>query len=627
EIAMSIVYLQERSRIALFVRQDPFERFISALVYVPKDRFSSSLREKIGNVLCRCYEGGVAAHYTYMSDEPLCRVHFIIKTSPGNVPIVDIRDVENRVIEAGRTWEDKLRQALIESEGEEKGLHLYRRYAEGFSGAYKDNQPVQTAIYDLQKVEKQLKTKDIDVSLYHPIEAEDYQLRFKIYNYGGPVILSEIMPMLENMGLKVLEEVPFDIRPTDTNSVVVLHDFVLETANKQPVDYAAIRDSFHDSFKRVWSGQVENDAYNRLVLTANLSWQDVVIIRAYSKYLRQAGIPFSQSYMEETLSNNADLAAAIAKLFHVRFDPSLQGSSSEKVESDLLKLINEKLDRVENLDEDRILRRFLNIVQSTLRTSFFQLDKDGNQKPYVVFKLAAREIEDIPQPAPLREIFVYSPRFEAVHLRFGMVARGGLRWSDRREDFRTEILGLVKAQQVKNAVIVPVGSKGGFVLKKAPPMSDRAAFMEEGIACYRIFIQGMLDVTDNLEGENVIPPASVVRKDQDDPYLVVAADKGTATFSDFANEVSVANGFWLGDAFASGGSAGYDHKKMGITARGAWESVKRHFREMGINTQTTDFSVIGVGDMGGDVFGNGMLLSEHICLKAAFNHLHIFIDP
>ncbi|WP_420547708.1 NAD-glutamate dehydrogenase [Curvivirga sp.] len=627
QTVLGIVYLQERQRIALFTRQDAFERFMSAIVYVPKDRFSSALRKKIGEVLSRCYEGQVSAHYTYMTDEPLCRVHFIIGTTPGEVPEVSVRDVETRVIEAGRTWEDKLRQALIESEGEERGLYLHRRYADAFPASYKDNQAVQTAIYDLGKIETQLEKKEIEVSLYHPIEAEDHQLRFKVFNYNGPVILSEIMPMLENMGLKVLEEAPYEIRPANADSYTVVHDFVLETADKQPVNYSAIRESFHVSFKHIWSGQVENDAYNRLVLTAGLDWQDVVIIRAYSKYLRQARIPFSQAYMEETLANNAELAGLIAKLFHIRFDPALQSDMSEKVEGDMVKLISSKLDLVENLDEDRILRRFLNIVQSTLRTSFFQKEDDGNPKSYVSFKLAAREIEDLPQPAPLREIFVYSPRFEAVHLRFGMVARGGLRWSDRREDFRTEILGLVKAQQVKNAVIVPVGSKGGFVLKKAPPMSDRAAFMEEGITCYKTFIQGMLDITDNLEGDTVVPPLNVVRKDQDDPYLVVAADKGTATFSDYSNEVSVKNGFWLGDAFASGGSAGYDHKKMGITARGAWESVKRHFREMGHDTQSQDFSVIGVGDMGGDVFGNGMLLSEHICLKAAFNHLHIFIDP
>ena len=342
-------------------------------------------------------------------------------------------------------------------------------------------------------------------------------------------------------------------------------------------------------------------------------------------------IPFSQDYMEETLAKNADLAADIAKLFKVRFDPGQPAGRCRKRvgarAEGLRNVIDIKLDMVDNLDEDRILRRFINIVGATLRTNFYQKDSDGGFKSYVSLKFASREIDEIPQPAPLREIFVYSPRFEAVHLRFGMVARGGLRWSDRREDFRTEILGLVKAQQVKNAVIVPVGSKGGFVLKKAPPMSDRDAFMKEGISCYQTFIQGMLDITDNLKGTTVIPPEGVIRKDEDDPYLVVAADKGTATFSDYSNEISVKNDFWLGDAFASGGSDGYDHKKMGITAKGAWESVKRHFREMGHDTQSQDFTVVGVGDMGGDVFGNGMLLSEHIQLIGAFNHLHIFIDP
>ncbi|WP_259781633.1 NAD-glutamate dehydrogenase [Aestuariispira ectoiniformans] len=625
-IATGIVHLQERQRIALFLRPDPFQRYVSALAFVPRERFSTTLRKKIGAILAKGFGGSIAAHYTYMSDEALSRVHFIIRTTPGEVPDYDPDEIEQRVIDAGRTWEDRLRQTLTETLGEETGLHMYRRYAEGFSVGYKERFNVQIAMSDLERIERVIKTGEAAVNLYQPIESEEHQLRFKIYNYGGAMILSEIMPMLENMGVKVLEEAPFDVHPVDTDSHIVIHDFQLETANKQPVNFQAIRDAFHEGFKRVWVGEVENDGFNRLILSAGLEWRDVVVLRAYSKYLRQAAIPFSQDYMEETLARNADLAADIAKLFRVRFDPEAQDESGKR-EDGLINVINIKLDMVENLDEDRILRRFLNIIQATLRTNFYQLDGDDSYKHYVAFKFASRQIEEIPQPAPLREIFVYSPRFEAVHLRFGMVARGGLRWSDRREDFRTEVLGLVKAQQVKNAVIVPVGSKGGFVLKKAPPPSNREAFLKEGIACYQTFIQGMLDITDNLVGDKVAPPKQVVRKDSDDPYLVVAADKGTATFSDFANEISIRNNFWLGDAFASGGSAGYDHKKMGITARGAWESVKRHFREMGHNTQTQPFTVIGVGDMGGDVFGNGMLLSEQIKLTAAFNHLHIFIDP
>ena len=634
DIAIGILHLQERQRIALFMRPDPFQRYVSALVYVPRDRFSTTLRKKIGTILADELNGSVAANYTHMSDEALSRVQFIIKTTPGEVPAYDRQALETKIREETRTWDDRLRQAMIESHGEERGLALLRRYTEAFPIAYTEAFNVQTAAADIAKIEQTLETGGVSVSLYHPIELEDHELRFKVYHDGGPMVLSAVMPMLENMGLKVVGEQPFDVRPAAANAgdppeCVYIHDFDLETHDGGPVDFHAVRDVFHDSFVRVWNGYIENDGFNRLVLAAGLGWRDVVVLRAYSKYLRQAAIPFSQDYMEETLARNAGIARDIAELFRVRFDPEREGGreTREAAQDEIVARVHAALDEVSNLDEDRIIRRFLNMVQATLRTNFFQPDEDGREKSYISFKFASREIDELPQPAPLREIFVYSPRFEAVHLRFGLVARGGLRWSDRREDFRTEVLGLVKAQQVKNAVIVPVGSKGGFVLKKAPPPSDRKAFMEEGIACYRLFISGMLDITDNLKTGELIPPTDVVRWDSDDPYLVVAADKGTATFSDYANEVSLSYDFWLGDAFASGGSAGYDHKKMGITAKGGWEAVKRHFREMGHDTQSQEFTVIGVGDMAGDVFGNGMLLSEHIRLVAAFNHLHVFIDP
>ncbi|MDP6389434.1 MAG: NAD-glutamate dehydrogenase, partial [Alphaproteobacteria bacterium] len=428
------------------------------------------------------------------------------------------------------------------------------------------------------------------------------------------------------LGLTVLSEVPFEVSCADIDRIVYIQDFGLLKADGEAVDIAAIRDSFHETFARVWDGEMEDDGFNSLVFQSGLSWREVVIVRAYCKFLRQARIPFSQDYMEETLASNGDLSRLIVALFHTRFNPDLN-NSRERKEQSILGRLNTLLDDVANLDEDRILRHFVNMVQATLRTNYYQLDEVGGPKSYVSFKLDSKLIDELPQPRPLREIFVYSPRFEGVHLRFGLVARGGLRWSDRREDFRTEVLGLVKAQQVKNGVIVPVGSKGGFVLKKAPPPSDRDGFMAEGVACYKTFIGGLLDITDNLAGEKVLRPERVVRKDGDDPYLVVAADKGTATFSDYANGIARDYGFWLDDAFASGGSVGYDHKKMGITARGAWESVKRHFREMGHNTQTQDFTVVGVGDMSGDVFGNGMLLSRHIKLLGGFNHLHIFVDP
>jgi glutamate dehydrogenase len=639
EIARGILYLQERQRIAVFTRPDPFQRYISALVYVPRDRFSSSLRKTIGEQLAKEYSGHIAAHYTFMTDEPLTRVQFIVKTKPGAVPDVDRKTLEDHLADVTRTWEDRLKTALVDSFGEERGMGMHHRFREAFPPGYMNRFHVQTACYDIEKIEEANETGSPQVSLYHPIEAAGNQLRFKIYCPGRPLILSAVMPMLENMGVMVMEELLFEVEPAgagrlpgrlkegdDEKRDVFIHDFALESADGRDIDFQDVRDVFHDSFLRVLAGEIESDGFNRLVLAAGLAWRDVVVCRAYSKYLRQAAIPFSQDYMAETLAKNASISRSLAKLFHTRFDPHFEGDR-DAASADCVKHVEAALDDVSNLDEDRILRRFLNIIQATLRTNFYQRDADGNLKPHISFKLASREIQDIPQPAPLREIFVYSPRFEAVHLRFGLVARGGLRWSDRREDFRTEILGLVKAQQVKNAVIVPVGSKGGFVLKKAPPPSDRAAFLEEGIACYKLFISGMLDITDNLVAGQVVPPRDVVRLDDDDPYLVVAADKGTATFSDYANAVSGAYGFWLGDAFASGGSAGYDHKKMGITARGAWEAVKRHFREIGHDTQTQDFTVLGVGDMGGDVFGNGMLLSEHIRLQVAFNHLHIFIDP
>ncbi|MEQ9490170.1 MAG: NAD-glutamate dehydrogenase [Alphaproteobacteria bacterium] len=626
ETAMGIVHLQERQRIAVFIRPDPFQRYMVCLVYVPREKFSSDLRHKLGEVLAQSFGGHVAAYFTFMTDEVLSRVQFIIRTTPGSIPAYDAKQIEDRLIDAGRSWDDKLRVALIEHWGEERGVRFFRNYGNSFPTSYREQFNVQTAVTDLTLIDDAVKIGNIGVNLYHPIEADPHQLRLKIYHVGEPVVLSHVMPMMENMGVKVMEEAPFEIVAAGSDQRVFVHDFVLETLDGQPVDFNQIRDPFHESFRRVWRGDIENDGFNRLVLTAGLGWREVTVLRAYSKYLRQAAIPFSQDYMEETLARNFEIARLIARAFTVRFDPAFDGDRDAE-ETAIAENIDRHLESVDNLDEDRIIRRFLNMVRSTLRTNFYQPDAKGQPKPNTSFKLDTKAIEELPEPRPLREIFVYSPRFEAVHLRFGFVARGGLRWSDRREDFRTEVLGLVKAQQVKNAVIVPVGSKGGFVLKQAPPSSDRKAFQEEGIACYKLFISSMLDITDNLKGDDVVPPKQVVRKDANDPYLVVAADKGTATFSDFANGVSQDYGFWLDDAFASGGSAGYDHKKMGITAKGAWESVKRHFREMGINTQKEDFTVVGIGDMAGDVFGNGMILSEHIRLVAAFNHLHIFIDP
>jgi glutamate dehydrogenase len=440
--------------------------------------------------------------------------------------------------------------------------------------------------------------------------------------------LSDALPMLENMGFKVEYENPSKVKRGD-GSRVWMHDFGLSYDHNggdgTDVDLERYRALFEDAFKQIFFAQVENDGFNRLVLRAALDWRAIVVLRAYAKYLRQLGFTFSQTYLEDTLSAHPAICRKLVALFETRLDPSFEGQRDDAGEQ-LSREIHAALEAVENLDEDRILRAYLGLILATLRTNHYQRTADGESKSYLSLKVNPAAIAEMPEPRPMFEIFVYSPRFEGVHLRGGAVARGGLRWSDRPEDFRTEVLGLVKAQQVKNAVIVPVGSKGGFFPKQLPS-GDRDAVMAEGVVCYQTFIRGLLDVTDNLDAGRVVPPDAVVRHDGDDPYLVVAADKGTATFSDFANEIAVQYGFWLGDAFASGGSVGYDHKGMGITARGAWESVKRHFRERGLNTQAETFCAVGVGDMSGDVFGNGMLLSRHIKLVGAFNHLDIFIDP
>ncbi len=626
-IAMGILHLQERQRVALFTRRDPFERFVSCLIFVPRDQYDTSLRLRFQEVLAQVFDGEVSAFYTHLTEAALARVHLIVKTTPGRIPEVDTNAVEQRLADAARSWADHLREALIEERGEEAGISAHRRFARAFPASYQEHFHAHAAVFDIARIERALGAGELAMNLYRPIEAAEHELRLKIYHVGRPIPLSDILPMLENMGIKVISEHPYDVRPTDLEQSVWIHDFAMRAAGDRAIDLSKVKDKFHQAFARIWRGEMENDGFNRLVLLGELTARDVIVLRTYCKYLRQAAIPFSQAYMEDTLAENPELARLLVRMFHARLDPAAKGDR-EAASAEIADKIHAGLETVEILDQDRIIRRFLNAIESTLRTNYFQRGADGGEKPYLSIKLASEQIDELPLPRPFREIFVHSPRVEAVHLRFGMVARGGLRWSDRREDFRTEVLGLVKAQQVKNAVIVPVGSKGGFVVKRSPPASaGREAQRAEGIECYKTFIRGMLDITDNLVGDGVQPPADVVRWDGDDPYLVVAADKGTATFSDIANGVSQEYGFWLDDAFASGGSAGYDHKAMGITARGAWESVKRHFRERGKDIQNEDFSVVGCGDMGGDVFGNGMLLSKHIRLVGAFNHLHIFVDP
>ncbi len=626
EISLGILNLQERQRIALFVRKDDFQRFVSCLVFVPRDSYNTDLRLKFQAILEQVFGGTVTSFYTQLTESVLARLHVIVKTTPGAVPDIDIKAVEQRLVEAARSWRDRVRQALLEAKGEERGLELYHRYSEAFPAAYVERFPGQSALPDLERVDEVLKSGRLAMNLYSPLEAEPGELRFKIFNLGDPVPLSDVLPMLENMGLKVISEVPFSVKPAGTDKPVWIHDFAMRLRGPGEVDVMKVRQRFHDTFERVWSSEIEDDRFNRLVLGAELDWRQVVVLRAYAKYLRQTGFTFSQAYIEDALTENPKIARLLVTLFETRFDIKERKDVVSAV-AGLAVEIEHALDAVTNLDQDRILRRFVNLIRSTLRTNYHQSAEGGGPKPYLSFKLDSHKVEDLPLPRPLVEVWVYSPRVEAVHLRGGKVARGGIRWSDRREDFRTEVLGLMKAQMVKNAVIVPVGSKGGFFVKRPPTEGGRDAFMAEGIRCYQTMMRGLLDITDNFVAGKVKPPADVVRHDEDDPYLVVAADKGTATFSDIANGISLDYGFWLGDGFASGGSAGYDHKKMAITARGAWESVKRHAREAGLDIATTPFTTIGIGDMAGDVFGNGMLRSDKMKLVGAFNHMHVFLDP
>ena len=626
-IATGILQLQDRQRLRMFLRVDPFARFVSCIVYVPRDRYNTALRERMQHVLEQAVGSSESEFQALLSDSSLARLLFILRT-PGGVPDdLDLADLERRLVEISRGWPDRLRDSLFDSCGEERGNRLFAAYGRAFPASYQERVDARAAVPDIVTIDA-LATSDTDdlaLTLYRRLEDPPEIIRFKLIRRNLPVLLSDALPILENMGLKVLSEEPSQIRSVD-DRLFSVHDFGLQPTVGGPVDVDAVRESFHDLFRGVWTGRLENDGFNRLVLEAELSPRQIVTLRAYCRYILQIGTPFSQAYIEQTLSANPGLARDLATLFDARFDPA-QREHSEELQAGLEARIKEQLNDVASLDQDRILRRYLELIKATLRTNAWQPDATGRSKDYVSYKFDPSRIPALPAPRPLFEIFVYAPYVEGVHLRGGKVARGGLRWSDRREDFRTEILGLMKAQMVKNAVIVPVGAKGGFVLKRPPPASDRAAFLEEGVRCYKVFLRGLLDITDNLTPSGVVPPPDVVRYDADDPYLVVAADKGTATFSDYANGVSRDYGFWLDDAFASGGSAGYDHKKMGITAKGAWESVKRHFRELGLDTQTQEFTVVGIGDMSGDVFGNGMLLSEKIRLVAAFDHRHIFLDP
>ncbi len=620
ETALGIVHLRERPRLRLFARNDSFGWAVSSLVFVPRERYDSALRERISGILESAFSGRCEAWSTQLDNSPLACLQVLVRTTPGEVPAYRIEAVEARLVAAVRGWDDNLREALKTASDDARAAALERRYGAAFPRAYRDRFTAGAAVLDIERMEIARKSGGLALNLYRP--PEPGRVRFKIYRCGEQLILSDVLPILENMGFRVTDEFPYRLSAVHDDHDVWIHDLGLHDRDDGEIDTAGLRERFQTAFARIWRGEAEDDGFNELVIRARLDWREVTVLRAYAKFLRQVRIPFSQTYMEQTLAANPALARRLVNLFVARFNPRLTGDRGETaLTADILAA----LDQVESLDQDRIIRRFLNAVQATLRTNFFQTDRTGEPLAHIAFKLDSARLDDMPLPRPMAEIFVYSPRVEGVHLRGGPVARGGLRWSSRPEDYRTEILGLMKAQMVKNAVIVPVGAKGGFVVKK--PQADRDAHQAEGVACYRIFIGALLEITDNMQDGAIISPPDTVRHDGDDPYLVVAADKGTATFSDIANSIAEARGFWLGDAFASGGSAGYDHKRMGITARGAWEAVKRHFREIGHDTQNEPFTVVGIGDMSGDVFGNGMLLSRHIRLVGAFNHLHIFLDP
>jgi glutamate dehydrogenase len=623
---MGVLRLAGRRQVKMFARKDQYGRFVSCLVYLPRDRFTTANRLRIQEILLRELNGVGVDWTTRVNDSTLARIHFIVRTDPkALLGEIDSEALSEEIAEATRRWDDDLAQTLERRFDDGQARYLLDRYSGALPESYKDTHTGHEAAQDLAMLELLEEPGQLVLHLFRH-RKKDSDVRFKVFRYGEAMMLSDVLPVLHSLGVRVEDERPYEISRGD--GTVHIYDFGLSLPAGLR-DIVEVRGKVENAFSAAWRGESEVDRFNELVFRAGLTWRQVVVLRAYAKYLRQTGTVFSQEYMETTFASYPDIAAGLVALFEARFNPGLAHSPEDRdLETKrLVESVREQLDAVSSLDQDRILRAYLTLIMATLRTSFFQRSADGRPKSYVAFKLDPQAIPDLPAPRPRYEIFVYSPRFEGVHLRFGAVARGGLRWSDRREDFRTEVLGLVKAQMVKNAVIVPVGAKGGFVLKQAPPSTDREAFQAEGVACYREFISAMLDVTDNLVAGAVVAPPDVVRHDGDDTYLVVAADKGTATFSDIANEISESNRFWLADAFASGGSAGYDHKKMAITARGAWESVQRHFREMGINTQTQDFTVVGIGDMSGDVFGNGMLLSEHIRLVAAFDHRHVFIDP
>ncbi|MCX7114852.1 MAG: NAD-glutamate dehydrogenase [Gammaproteobacteria bacterium] len=628
ELAMGIMHLQERKRIRLFARTDIYNRFISCLVFVPKDRFNTEMRKDMEQVFAAAFQSEQITFSTWFTESVLARIHFVIRIDPAHPPVWNVADIEKKLIEIGRSWSDDLLTQLLNTLGGEKGNQLFLKYRHAFPSAYCESHTSKMAVYDIIQLESLGEYPPLVIHFYRDPNGIKNYFRLKVFQQNSTIPLSEVLPIVERLGMTAISERPYSLQ-FDDGHLAWISDFSLIYTQDVHFEIGEIQQRFQDAFIKIWLAEAENDRFNELILSAGLDWRQVSILRAYAKYFKQIGFTFSQEYIESAMINQSLLAKRCIELFEIRFNVETDlkpMARLQKVET-ATKLILKALDAVSNLDEDKIIRQFVNTINATLRTNYYQCTAEGAPKPYLSLKFNCKLVPNLPKPCPLYEIYLYSPRVEGVHLRGGKVARGGLRWSDRREDFRTEVLGLMKAQQVKNAIIVPNGAKGGFIPKQLPFIKGREAMMAETVASYQIFIRGLLDITDNYKNGKIVKPRQVICYDDDDPYLVVAADKGTATFSDYANEVAFSYQFWLGDAFASGGSLGYDHKKIGITARGAWESVKRHFYEMDIDFLTRDFTVVGIGDMAGDVFGNGMLLSKRIKLIAAFNHMHIFIDP
>jgi glutamate dehydrogenase len=622
-MALGILEIQDKKKIKMFVRRDIFNRFVSCLVYIPRDNFNTELRLQIQDILLTQFDGLEVVATPSFSESHLARVHFIIRIDSSNVQNYDYEAIESLVVKVARSWKDELHECLIEKYGDQTGVKYYNLFARSFSAGYKDHYSPHAAASDINYINKLSPENDIEISVYRPSNFSNSFLAIKLFQINSPIPLSEAVHILENMNLKVISEKSFTIRSSNQNNICV-SDFEMKYTGKHEVNIESLGIEFQKSFRSIWHGEAENDRFNSLIIDAKLSCFHIIMLRAYARYLRQIGFNFSEKYIQETFTDNTEVTKKLVELFECRFNPEIYESNPNAYKVVYDELLD-SLETIESIDDDRIVRKYLEVILATDRTNYYQ-DLDGKEKLYLSLKLAPHRITNMPLPKPKHETFVYSPRFEGLHLRFDSVARGGIRWSDRQEDFRTEVLGLMKAQQVKNSVIVPSGAKGVFVPKCLDTNMTRDEIQAEGVSCYKNFISGLLDLTDNFFGGNEVSPKNTVCHDEKDLYLVVAADKGTATFSDTANELAAEYGFWLGDAFASGGSVGYDHKKMGITAKGAWESVKRHFLEADININEP-FTVLGIGDMGGDVFGNGMLLSKNIKLLAAFNHKHIFIDP